>query len=128
MYLATRGQHSCFNPLWHCNELCQTSTTWMVVVIHRTAQVLIHCCCVYVLQKERRLLENLRLDLDACKTRLKKAKVAEAKAAVSRSLPHTHTHSHNHSYMYVIKLWVHQVLTMTNCTITTFAVRGWSEY
>ncbi|XP_042277885.1 endophilin-B2-like isoform X1 [Thunnus albacares] len=31
--------------------------------------------------KERRLLENLRLDLDACKTRLKKAKVAEAKAA-----------------------------------------------
>uniref|UniRef100_A0A7N6BHN9 Endophilin-B1 n=1 Tax=Anabas testudineus TaxID=64144 RepID=A0A7N6BHN9_ANATE len=52
------------------------------------------------ISKERRLLENLRLDLDACKTRLKKAKVAEAKAAVSRSLPHTHTHSHNHSYMY----------------------------
>lgn len=40
-----------------------------------------------VLQKERRLLENLRLDLDACKTRLKKAKVAEAKAAVSTSYP-----------------------------------------
>lgn len=36
-----------------------------------------------VLQKERRLLENLRLDLDSCKTRLKKAKLAEAKAAVS---------------------------------------------
>uniref|UniRef100_A0A671U972 Endophilin-B1 n=1 Tax=Sparus aurata TaxID=8175 RepID=A0A671U972_SPAAU len=35
------------------------------------------------ISKERRLLENLRLDLDACKTRLKKAKVAEAKAAVS---------------------------------------------
>ncbi|XP_044052393.1 endophilin-B2a isoform X1 [Siniperca chuatsi] len=33
------------------------------------------------ISKERRLLENLRLDLDACKTRLKKAKVAEAKAA-----------------------------------------------
>ncbi|KAK1801369.1 hypothetical protein P4O66_023043, partial [Electrophorus voltai] len=31
--------------------------------------------------KERRLLENLRLDLDACKARLKKAKAAEAKAA-----------------------------------------------
>ncbi|XP_076859554.1 endophilin-B2a isoform X5 [Brachyhypopomus gauderio] len=30
--------------------------------------------------KERRLLENLRLDLDACKARLKKAKAAEAKA------------------------------------------------
>ncbi|KAM8865317.1 endophilin-B2-like isoform 2-T2 [Synchiropus picturatus] len=33
--------------------------------------------------KERRLLENLRLDLDACKARLKRAKSAEAKAAVS---------------------------------------------
>ncbi|XP_022602453.1 endophilin-B2-like isoform X4 [Seriola dumerili] len=33
------------------------------------------------ISKERRLLENLRLDLDACKTRLKKAKLAEAKAA-----------------------------------------------
>ncbi|XP_077417353.1 endophilin-B2a isoform X4 [Vanacampus margaritifer] len=32
--------------------------------------------------KERRLLENLRLDLDAAKARLKKAKVAEAKAAL----------------------------------------------
>ncbi|KAM8865319.1 endophilin-B2-like isoform 4-T4 [Synchiropus picturatus] len=31
--------------------------------------------------KERRLLENLRLDLDACKARLKRAKSAEAKAA-----------------------------------------------
>ncbi|KAF6721081.1 Endophilin-B2 [Oryzias melastigma] len=34
------------------------------------------------MKKERRLLENLRLDLDACKTRVKKAKAAEAKAAV----------------------------------------------
>uniref|UniRef100_A0AAQ5ZAF6 Endophilin-B1 n=1 Tax=Amphiprion ocellaris TaxID=80972 RepID=A0AAQ5ZAF6_AMPOC len=42
------------------------------------------------ISKERRLLENLRLDLDACKTRLKKAKLAEAKAAVSPT-------SHNHS-------------------------------
>ncbi|XP_028989179.1 endophilin-B2-like isoform X1 [Betta splendens] len=33
------------------------------------------------ISKERRLLENLRLDLDACKARLKKAKAAEAKAA-----------------------------------------------
>ncbi|XP_017295366.1 endophilin-B2-like isoform X4 [Kryptolebias marmoratus] len=32
------------------------------------------------ISKERRLLENLRLDLDACKARLKKAKMAEAKA------------------------------------------------
>lgn len=37
--------------------------------------------CVF--QKERRLLENRRLDLDVCKARLKKAKLAEAKAAVS---------------------------------------------
>lgn len=33
-------------------------------------------------QKERRLLENRRLDLDICKARVKKAKQAEAKAAV----------------------------------------------
>ncbi|XP_054612446.1 endophilin-B2b isoform X7 [Dunckerocampus dactyliophorus] len=34
------------------------------------------------ISKERRLLENRRLDLDICKTRLKKAKQAEAKAAL----------------------------------------------
>ncbi|KAJ1133809.1 hypothetical protein NDU88_000284 [Pleurodeles waltl] len=33
------------------------------------------------ISKERRILENRRLDLDACKARLKKAKIAEAKAA-----------------------------------------------
>uniref|UniRef100_A0A3Q4MQ65 Endophilin-B1 n=1 Tax=Neolamprologus brichardi TaxID=32507 RepID=A0A3Q4MQ65_NEOBR len=38
------------------------------------------------ISKERRLLENLRLDLDACKTRVKKAKVAEAKAAAEHEL------------------------------------------
>ncbi|CAL9708745.1 unnamed protein product [Knipowitschia caucasica] len=32
------------------------------------------------ISKERRLMENLRLDLDSCKARLKKAKLAEAKA------------------------------------------------
>lgn len=37
-------------------------------------------------QKERKLLQNKRLDLDAAKTRLKKAKVAEARAAVSSIL------------------------------------------
>lgn len=36
-------------------------------------------------QKERRILQNCRLDLDACKARLKKAKAAEAKAAVTFS-------------------------------------------
>ncbi|KAM4849615.1 endophilin-B2 isoform X2 [Urocitellus parryii] len=33
------------------------------------------------ISKERRLLQNRRLDLDACKARLKKAKAAEAKAS-----------------------------------------------
>ncbi|XP_061585672.1 endophilin-B2-like isoform X2 [Cololabis saira] len=41
------------------------------------------------ISKERRLLENLRLDLDACKARLKKAKVAEAKAAVAPDFQET---------------------------------------
>lgn len=35
------------------------------------------------ISKERRLLENRRLDLDSSKARLKKAKLAESKAAVS---------------------------------------------
>ncbi|XP_068166270.1 endophilin-B2-like isoform X2 [Antennarius striatus] len=39
--------------------------------------------------KERRLLENLRLDLDACKTRLKKAKAAEAKASMAPDFQET---------------------------------------
>uniref|UniRef100_A0A3Q3DQ16 SH3-domain GRB2-like endophilin B2a n=1 Tax=Hippocampus comes TaxID=109280 RepID=A0A3Q3DQ16_HIPCM len=39
--------------------------------------------------KERRLLENLRLDLDAAKARLKKAKAAEAKAAVAPDFQET---------------------------------------
>uniref|UniRef100_A0A8C6LRD0 Endophilin-B1 n=1 Tax=Nothobranchius furzeri TaxID=105023 RepID=A0A8C6LRD0_NOTFU len=38
------------------------------------------------ISKERRLLENLRLDLDACKARLKKAKLAEAKTAAEQDL------------------------------------------
>lgn len=40
----------------------------------------------YPFQKERRILQNRRLDLDACKARLKKAKAAEAKAAVTPPL------------------------------------------
>ncbi|XP_026866082.1 endophilin-B2b isoform X8 [Electrophorus electricus] len=39
-----------------------------------------------IISKERRLLENYRLDLDACKARLKKAKLAEAKAAAEQEL------------------------------------------
>ncbi|MEE6505581.1 hypothetical protein FKM82_005563 [Ascaphus truei] len=39
------------------------------------------------ISKERRILENRRLDLDSSKARLKKAKAAEAKAAVTALLP-----------------------------------------
>ncbi|XP_034968929.1 endophilin-B2 isoform X4 [Zootoca vivipara] len=38
------------------------------------------------ISKERRILQNRRLDLDACKARLKKAKAAEAKAAAEHEL------------------------------------------
>uniref|UniRef100_A0A7N6BV68 SH3-domain GRB2-like endophilin B2b n=1 Tax=Anabas testudineus TaxID=64144 RepID=A0A7N6BV68_ANATE len=38
------------------------------------------------ISKEKRLLENRRLDLDICKARLKKAKQAEAKAAAEHEL------------------------------------------
>ncbi|XP_032055908.1 endophilin-B2 isoform X5 [Aythya fuligula] len=38
------------------------------------------------ISKERRILQNCRLDLDACKARLKKAKAAEAKAACEGDL------------------------------------------
>uniref|UniRef100_A0A673J7I0 Endophilin-B1 n=1 Tax=Sinocyclocheilus rhinocerous TaxID=307959 RepID=A0A673J7I0_9TELE len=42
------------------------------------------------ISRERRLLENRRLDLDACKARLKKAKAAETKAAVRFISPAEH--------------------------------------
>ncbi|XP_023696416.1 endophilin-B2 isoform X3 [Paramormyrops kingsleyae] len=41
------------------------------------------------ISRERRLLENRRLDLDACKARLKKAKTAEAKAAATPDFQET---------------------------------------
>ncbi|XP_032055910.1 endophilin-B2 isoform X7 [Aythya fuligula] len=43
------------------------------------------------ISKERRILQNCRLDLDACKARLKKAKAAEAKAAAEHELRLTQT-------------------------------------
>lgn len=70
-----------------------------------------------ILQKERRLLENLRLDLDACKARLKKAKMAEAKAAVSPIMPlnpQPHSHTHSMKLSNVIK-HLAGALAMTNC-------------
>uniref|UniRef100_A0A672LLL6 Endophilin-B1 n=1 Tax=Sinocyclocheilus grahami TaxID=75366 RepID=A0A672LLL6_SINGR len=45
--------------------------------------------------KERKLLQNKRLDLDAAKNRLKKARVADARSAVSITHTHTHTHIQN---------------------------------
>lgn len=41
------------------------------------------------ISKEKRLLENRRLDLDVCKARLKKAKLAEAKAAAAPDFQET---------------------------------------
>ncbi|CAM4719310.1 unnamed protein product [Leuciscus chuanchicus] len=41
------------------------------------------------ISKERRLLENRRLDLDACKARLKKARAAEVKAAAAPDFQET---------------------------------------
>ncbi|KAJ7414163.1 Endophilin-B2 [Willisornis vidua] len=43
------------------------------------------------ISKERRILQNRRLDLDACKARVKKAKAAEAKAAAEHELRLTQT-------------------------------------
>ncbi|KAM3825622.1 endophilin-B2 isoform 3-T3 [Vipera latastei] len=43
------------------------------------------------ISKERRILENRRLDLDACKARLKKARAAEAKAAAEHELRQAQT-------------------------------------
>lgn len=40
-------------------------------------------CMMFCVQKERKLLQVKRLDLDAAKTRLKKARMADARAAVS---------------------------------------------
>ncbi|MEQ2305143.1 Endophilin-B2 [Ameca splendens] len=79
------------------------------------------------ISRERRLLENLRLDLDACKTRVKKAKAAEAKAVVSPdSFPRPHIFSFNRSNKSTQCVLVS---TITNCLhMTIFAVRGCSKY
>ncbi|KAI5086154.1 SH3-domain GRB2-like endophilin B1 isoform X2, partial [Silurus meridionalis] len=50
--------------------------------------------------KERKLLQVKRLDLDAAKTRLKKARVADARSVVSNTtISHTHTHTHTHTHL-----------------------------
>ncbi|XP_038000002.1 endophilin-B1 isoform X1 [Motacilla alba alba] len=66
--------------------------------------------------KERKLLQNKRLDLDAAKTRLKKAKVAEARAAqLNISQPEDNNIMVNVSYMLNLlhvkwlKIWAEEV-------------------
>ncbi|XP_057886045.1 endophilin-B1 isoform X3 [Melospiza melodia melodia] len=66
--------------------------------------------------KERKLLQNKRLDLDAAKTRLKKAKVAEARAAqLNISQPEENNIMVNVSYMLNLlhvkwlKIWAEEV-------------------
>lgn len=51
------------------------------------------CFVVFCVQKERKLLQVKRLDLDAAKTRLKKARMADARAAVSTETQNTSTRS-----------------------------------
>ncbi|XP_075280969.1 endophilin-B1 isoform X1 [Opisthocomus hoazin] len=66
--------------------------------------------------KERKLLQNKRLDLDAAKTRLKKAKVAEARAAqLNTSQPEENNIMVNVSYVLNLlhvkwlKMWAEEV-------------------
>ncbi|XP_071606712.1 endophilin-B1 isoform X5 [Heliangelus exortis] len=66
--------------------------------------------------KERKLLQNKRLDLDAAKTRLKKAKVAEARAAqLNTSQPEDNNIMVNVSFMLNLlhvkwlKIWAEEV-------------------
>ncbi|XP_039928855.1 endophilin-B1 isoform X1 [Hirundo rustica] len=68
------------------------------------------------ISKERKLLQNKRLDLDAAKTRLKKAKVAEARAAqLNTSQPEENNIMVNVSYMLNLlhvkwlKIWAEEV-------------------
>lgn len=55
-------------------------------------------CCGFFSQKERKLLQNKRLDLDAAKNRLKKARVADARSAVSITHAHTHRECNNQHF------------------------------
>ncbi|XP_025972262.1 endophilin-B1 isoform X4 [Dromaius novaehollandiae] len=68
------------------------------------------------ISKERKLLQNKRLDLDAAKTRLKKAKVAEARAAqLNTSQPEENNIMVNVSYLLNLlhvkwlKIWAEEV-------------------
>ncbi|CAM4542164.1 unnamed protein product [Leuciscus chuanchicus] len=60
------------------------------------------------ISKERRLLENRRLDLDVCKARLKKAKSAEAKAASLYIIYIIYIYSSQH-LKWIRKLWSEEV-------------------
>uniref|UniRef100_A0AAQ4P617 Endophilin-B1 n=1 Tax=Gasterosteus aculeatus aculeatus TaxID=481459 RepID=A0AAQ4P617_GASAC len=81
------------------------------------------------ISKERRLLENLRLDLDACKTRLKKAKVAEAKAAVSAMCrcPEGHQHASSSCFQAEHELRVAQTEFDRQAEVTRLLLEGISS-
>ncbi|XP_051767498.1 endophilin-B1b isoform X4 [Ctenopharyngodon idella] len=62
------------------------------------------------ISKERKLLQNKRLDLDAAKNRMKKARVADARSAVS--ILHTYTHTQLTSLLLFLnagQLWAEEV-------------------
>uniref|UniRef100_A0A672KM41 Endophilin-B1 n=1 Tax=Sinocyclocheilus grahami TaxID=75366 RepID=A0A672KM41_SINGR len=67
------------------------------------------------ISKERKLLQNKRLDLDAAKNRLKKARVADARSAVSITHTHTHTECNNqlfYSSSGIFSLTIHSDLQL----------------
>lgn len=71
-------------------------------------------------QKERKLLQVKRLDLDAAKTRLKKARMADARAAVS-----THTLTHTHTLTCIVG---YNVSFLFSCYFTTtHELRCWAQ-
>ncbi|XP_039717457.1 endophilin-B2 isoform X5 [Pteropus medius] len=61
------------------------------------------------ISKERRLLQNRRLDLDACKARLKKAKAAEAKATTVPDFQETRPRNYILSLARSAMLWNDEV-------------------
>lgn len=61
------------------------------LICKKTKDSIFDSLVVICVQKERKLLQVKRLDLDAAKTRLKKARMADARAAVSkRTSPSMH--------------------------------------
>lgn len=95
-------------------------TSQVAKVPSEVVQCVMWCVAAPCLQKERRLLENRRLDLDICKARLKKAKQAEAKAAVRA--PHTPCSCHRRrgGELHMTAIWkrnCRKILFVNNCIV-----------